>query len=148
MNLTQFLRAYGVEQFSRWGCNFNFEEDAIKVFGCFPQETQPEQFGLVILFNAYEDYDIYNRCVAKGAEPMSFGDWRSLLFLSCDQAQLAVSRLREQLRTFEALPQSSVVELLFMYFVIIELQRPKYSVILFSKTKNHEYEHYFHRACC
>jgi hypothetical protein len=99
MNLTQFLRAYGVEQFSRWGCIFNSEEDAIKIFGCFPQETQPERFGSVILFDAFEDYDIYNKCVAKGAEPMSFGDWRSLLFLSCDQAQLAASRLREQLRT-------------------------------------------------
>lgn len=99
MNLTQFLRVFDVEQFSRWGVPFNSEEDALKVFHCFPSETFPERFGAVVLYDAYEDYSIYQKCQSKGIEPLCFGHWYSLLFVNSEQAKLAETRIREQLRT-------------------------------------------------
>ena len=98
MNLAQFTRAYSVEQFSRWGVPFSSEEEALAAIDCFPLETKPERVGSIILYDAWEDYNIAARYSQKGILLQEHCHWRSLLFATPAQAQLAARRINEQLQ--------------------------------------------------
>lgn len=86
MNLAQFLRHSDAEMFCREGIYFPTEEEAIELFKKLPPEAFPEQFGRVIIYEVTEYSSL----------PTS--KWRSLLFLTSEQAELAQRRIDEQLQ--------------------------------------------------